>query len=109
MTIRFHLDENVHGAVADALRRRGIDVTTAADAKLIGATDEQRLAFAQLQGRTVVTHDVDSLRPHAQGAEHTGIAFCHAHKHSLRESVAALLLLAANTTAEEMANKAQYL
>ena len=26
--IRFHLDENVGNAIADGLRRRGIDVTT---------------------------------------------------------------------------------
>jgi hypothetical protein len=36
-TIRFHLDEHVDHAVADGLRRRGIAVTTTADADLLGA------------------------------------------------------------------------
>jgi hypothetical protein len=45
-TLRFHLDEHVPAAIAAALRRRGIDVTTAADAGLLGATDEDHLAFA---------------------------------------------------------------
>ena len=27
-TIKFHLDENVNNAVADGLKRRGVDVTT---------------------------------------------------------------------------------
>jgi hypothetical protein len=34
-TIRFHLDENVNGAIADGLRRRGIDVTNTPEAELI--------------------------------------------------------------------------
>jgi hypothetical protein len=38
-TLRFHLDEHVAGAIAAGLRRRGIDVTTAADAGLLGAED----------------------------------------------------------------------
>jgi hypothetical protein len=38
--IRFHLDENVDSAVADGLRRRGVDVTMPNDVGLIGASDE---------------------------------------------------------------------
>ncbi len=109
MAIRFHLDENVHGAVAEALRRRGIDVTTPSDAGLVGATDERHLAFARQQGRIVVTHDADFLRLHAQGTEHAGIAFCHARERSLRELVSALSLLAVSTTAEATANRVTYL
>lgn len=36
-TIRFHLDEHIDPAVADGLRRRHIEVTTAAEAGLLGA------------------------------------------------------------------------
>lgn len=39
-TIRFHLDENCGNAIAEGLRRRGIDATTTHDAGLIGASDE---------------------------------------------------------------------
>jgi hypothetical protein len=46
MEIRYHLDESVHGAVALGLRHRGIDVTTAADAGLLGAADAAQLAYA---------------------------------------------------------------
>ena len=38
--IRYHLDENVHHAVARALRLRGIDVTTTSEAGLMAAPDE---------------------------------------------------------------------
>jgi hypothetical protein len=40
-TIRFHLDENCHRAIAEGLRRRGINVSTTPEAGLRSATDEQ--------------------------------------------------------------------
>jgi hypothetical protein len=36
MAIRLHLGENDHLALAEALRRRGIDVTTPVEAGLVG-------------------------------------------------------------------------
>ncbi|MEW6249347.1 MAG: DUF5615 family PIN-like protein [Planctomycetota bacterium] len=109
MAIRFHLDENVHGAVADALRRRGIDATTPSDAGLCGATDEQHLAYAGRERRVIITHDVDLLRLHARGAEHAGIAFCQARGRSLRQRVGALSLLAISAPPEGLANRVVYL
>ena len=60
--MRFHLDEHIHPAVADAMRRRGIDVTTTAEADLIGEPDAAQIAFAQAIGRVIVTADADFLR-----------------------------------------------
>ena len=37
--IRFHLDENVSNAVAEGLRRRGIDITTTPEESLISVSD----------------------------------------------------------------------
>ena len=59
-----------------SIRRRNIDVTTAADGGLTGATDVAHLEFAASSGRVVVTQDDDFLRLHAQGATHAGIAYC---------------------------------
>jgi len=50
MPVRFHLDENIPRSIAVGLRQRGIDVTTTADAKLIGASDEIQLEFARESG-----------------------------------------------------------
>jgi hypothetical protein len=47
--IKFHLDENVSNAVAEGLRRRGIDVTTTPEQDLIGASDLEQIAFARDQ------------------------------------------------------------
>jgi len=39
--IRLHLDENISQAIANGLRRKGIDVTTTPEKSLIGKLDEQ--------------------------------------------------------------------
>jgi len=90
MPLRFHLDESVHLAVADALRRRGIDVTTPQEAELLGASDAEHLAFANDRERVIITHDSDFLRMASQGAPHCGIAFCHNQTISIGKMVRAL-------------------
>jgi predicted nuclease of predicted toxin-antitoxin system len=68
--LRFHLDEHIDTAIADGLRRRGIDVTTTPEAVLRGAEAEAHVAFALSEGRVVVTNDADFLRLHRQGVRH---------------------------------------
>ena len=58
MEIRFHLDENVNGAIANGLRLRGIEVTTSNDVGLIGSSDESQLAFSRDNDRVLVTHEM---------------------------------------------------
>ncbi|MEG3849128.1 DUF5615 family PIN-like protein [Microcoleus sp. herbarium19] len=62
--VRFHLDESVESAIADGLRRRSIDVTTTPEVGLLGASDEEQVAFALVQGRVIFTYDADFLRIH---------------------------------------------
>jgi predicted nuclease of predicted toxin-antitoxin system len=71
--IRFHLDEQVDHDIAQGLRLRGIDVTTASDAGLLGASDEAHIAFALEQRRLILTHDADYLRSASAGCSHAGI------------------------------------
>jgi len=54
-TIRFHLDENCSKAIADGLRRRGIDITTTPEAGLMGVPDDQQAAYGLAQGRVIFT------------------------------------------------------
>jgi hypothetical protein len=109
MAIRFHLDENVSGAVASALRRRGVDVTTAADAALIGADDRAHLRFAVQENRVVVSHDDDFTRIHSQGVEHAGICYCPKDKHSMGDLIRLLVLVHECFTAAEMQGHLEYL
>jgi predicted nuclease of predicted toxin-antitoxin system len=59
VAIRFHLDEHISASIAAGLRRRGIDVSTAAEAGLASADDAAQLAFAISSGRVLVTQDAD--------------------------------------------------
>jgi hypothetical protein len=76
-TIRFHLDEHVAHAVADGLRRLGIDVTTSTDASLLGAADADQIAYGLAQLRVIFSEDDDLLALAAAGVEHAGLAYCH--------------------------------
>jgi len=73
--IKFHLDENMELAIADGLRRRGIDVTTTEDVDLTGTIDEDHLSFAESHGRVLVTRDTDFLQLDARLQRHNGIIF----------------------------------
>src|SRR5690606_18050728 len=108
-SLRFHLDEHVSPAVAEGLRRRGIDVTTTDDVGLKGAYDDEQLAFALREGRVLVTHDRDFPRRHAAGAQHAGIAYCFQRKHSVGNLVHVLLLMTDCLTAEDMHGALEYL
>src|SRR6266545_1951420 len=56
-TIRFLLDEHCPTALAEGLRRRGIDVTTTPEVDLMGASDEEQAAFGLSEGRVIFTQD----------------------------------------------------
>lgn len=81
--IKFHLDENVHNAIAEGLRKQGVDVTTTPEVGLIGASDEQQVLFISQQQRIIFTHDADFLRLHQQGVQHTGIVYSRQGKRSI--------------------------
>jgi predicted nuclease of predicted toxin-antitoxin system len=91
--MRFHLDEHVARGVATGLRRRGIDVTTTADAGLLDASDEAHLEFARHEQRVVVTQDSDFLRLDASGVSHCGIVYAAQGARSIGELVRFLTLM----------------
>jgi predicted nuclease of predicted toxin-antitoxin system len=55
----FLADENLDPEVIDFLRRRGLDVVSAGEAGLAGASDAAILEQARLSRRLVLTHDRD--------------------------------------------------
>jgi hypothetical protein len=107
--IHFHLDEHSDRAIAEGLRRRGIDVTTTIDATLQGATDQEQLAFAHAERRVMVTHDDDYLRLHQRTVPHAGIADRRQQTRSIGEMLRALVLIWAVLTPEEMENHVEFL
>ena len=107
--MRLHADENIAAAVVHGLRRRGVEVTTTADANLLGASDEQQLAYCQREGRVIITHDPDLLRLAAAVSDHNGVAFCHSRKYTVGQLVLRLLRLVANVSDDEMRGRIEYL
>ncbi len=108
-TIRFHLDENCPTAIADGLRRCGIDVTTTPEVGLISTTDELQANHALAEGRVIFTQDQDFLRIHAAGVPHTGIAYCHQRKLSIGAIIAGLTQIWEMMEPDEMTNWLVYL
>ena len=106
--VRYFTDEHVAGAIANALRRRGIDVRTVAEAGLLGAEDEVLMAFSRDEGRVIVTQDRDFLRMAAQEPDHPGIAYAPQGR-SIGEIVRLLDLLAQVSDVEEMRGRVEYL
>jgi predicted nuclease of predicted toxin-antitoxin system len=60
--LRLFADECVDARVVAGLRRRGVDIITAADECLLHASDEEQFARATHLGRPIVTADHDFLR-----------------------------------------------
>jgi hypothetical protein len=108
-TIRFHLDENGPTAIAEGLRRRGIDVTTTLEAALIGASDAQQAAHALAEDRVIFTQDKDFLRIHASGTPHAGVAYCQQRRRSIGAIITGLTQIWEVMSPEEMRNWLVYL
>ncbi len=107
--IRFHLDEHVAAAIAGGLRARGVDVTTSADAGVLGADDQKQLAFACSETRVLVTHDADFLLIAADGFAHAGICYCRQQSRSVRQMIEMLYLLCECFEPNDMRNRVEYL
>src|SRR4051794_19202471 len=108
-TIRFHLDEHCDHAIAHGLRRVGIDVTTAADAGLLHASDEEHVRFALAEGRVIFTKDDDYLSLDASQEPHAGIAYCHQQSRGIGEIIASLVLIWEVYDQEDMMGRVEYI
>lgn len=107
-TISYYFDEHVAHAVARGLRLRGIDVKTVSDAGLMGASDEEHLAFALEEGRVLFTQDADFLRLDAEGKPHAGIIYVP-QQSPIGEIVHGLVLIHQVIEPEEMIGHVEFL
>jgi len=107
--IRFHLDEHVPHAVADGLRLLGIDVTTTAEASLLGAEDGDQIAYGLAQSRVIFTEDDDFLVLAAAGTLHAGLGYCHQNTRSIGQIIRALELIWEVYEPDEMNNRVEFI
>jgi hypothetical protein len=108
-TIKFHLDENCHRAIAEGLRRRGVDVTTTPEAGLLQASDERQIAYALALGRVIFTQDRDFLKLHAASVPHPGIAYSDKDTLGIGEIITMLVLIWELYEPEYMANRVEFI
>ncbi len=59
--MKLYLDEDISPNVCVILRKKGVDATSAHEAGMLQASDEEQLAFAAAEGRAIVTRNKDDF------------------------------------------------
>jgi hypothetical protein len=100
-------------AVAEGLKRRGVDAISARDAGNLGLTDEQQLIYASENELPLFTHDADFLQlAHhwaIAGLSHWGINYVHQQKLSMGECIRRLKILSDLFDADDLRNHIEFL
>jgi predicted nuclease of predicted toxin-antitoxin system len=113
--MRLHLDEDADAhALLNALRHRGLDVTSTRELGLLRCSDEEQLAWAFEGGRVIYTYNAsDFCRLHSefmrQGRHHAGIIIGDQQAISIGEEMRRLLRISDARTAAEMADNLEFL
>jgi len=111
--IRIYADESVDIAIAEGLKRRGVDAFSARDAGNLGLTDEKQLTYANEKKAVIFTHDTDFLRLAArwieEGRTHHGVVYCSQKAYAIGECIRRLKILAAVLSSEHMFNHIEFL
>ena len=93
--LRIYTNESVDVAVAQGLKRRGIDAWSVRDVGNLGLSDEAQFHYATKESAVIFTHDDDFLRlPHEwtqQEHEHWGIIFMFIRTNSALVSISVVL------------------
>ncbi len=113
MTVALLMDHHVHGGMTRGLRRRGIDVLTAAEDGRATATDEELLQRATELTRAVFTHDDDFLEiaDHWQrtGRHFAGVIYAHQLRATIGQIVADLHLICEAANPGELSDTVLFL
>lgn len=112
MKLRIFLDEDVHPALAVALRKRGYDAVHALEEKRLGSADDSQLIFATSEDRCLVSFNVgDFVRLHncwvAEGREHAGLIV--SKQLPVGESLRRLLVLLGKEDSEFLRGQIRFL
>lgn len=112
MKLRLFLDEDVHFALATALRKRGYDAVHTLEERRLGKSDDDQLAFASTEDRCIVTFNVgDFVRLHNRrleaGHEHAGIVV--SKQLPIGESLRRLLVLLQKEDGASMKSNLRFL
>jgi hypothetical protein len=109
------LDEDASDQdLVNALNARGIDAKSAITTGLIGASDEEQLAWATKHGRTIYTFKAKHFcKLHQEllraGKGHGGIIIGQQQRYSVGEQLRRLITLHRSRSAAEMRNEVEFL
>lgn len=111
--IRIYTNESASVAIAEGLKRRGIDAFSARDTGNLGLTDEEQLNYAREERAVIFTHDTDFLqiadRWADEGRSHYGVIYCHQKSCRTGEAIRKLRVLTSVLTFEDMVNHIEFL
>jgi predicted nuclease of predicted toxin-antitoxin system len=114
--IAIYTDEDITSELAPALRERGFDAQSAAEANLLGQSDEKQLDYAFTHGMAILTcnsrHYLKLARMYATtGRPHGGIILsAEQYSHKRFGTLLHLVLRLLNSlTAEEIVDSVLYL
>jgi hypothetical protein len=112
VNLQIFLDEDVHLALAVALRKRGHDAVHAGEKGRLGLADKDQLELASNDGRCLVTFNVgDFVQLHnhwlESGQEHAGIVV--SRQLPVGESLRRLLALLQTEDSESMRTQLRFL
>ena len=109
---RIYTDEDIYGELAEALRKRGVDAESTAEAGNLGLEDREQLAYAVTQKRASLTFNRDHYERLAveyflNDREHYGIII--SPQYEFGEFLRRVLKLLESVTADELRNQIRYL
>jgi len=113
VSLILYMDHHVHAGITAGLRRRGVDVLTAAQDGASDWDDEPLLERAGELGRVLFTQDDDLLAiTHAWlkgGRDFSGLVYGHQLALTVGQAVRDLELMARVLNPEEMRNRIEFL
>ena len=113
MSLKFYLDHHVPAAIADGLRRRGVDVLTAYEDGTAELDDPDLLSRTTQLGRVLFSQDRDLLVLADQwlqaGRTFGGLVYAHQLSVTIGEAVRDLTLIAQVLEPEDMQNHVEFI
>ncbi len=111
--LRIYIDENVDIRIAEGLKNRGIEVFSAKQKGMTGASDLEHFTYAFQIRAVIFTHDRHFLKIAKKliddGKNHCGVIFVSMNKLSIGECIKRLALYADVLSVEEMKNQIEFL
>ena len=113
MTLPIYMDENVHGAITNGLRQRGVDVLTVQEDNRSGIPDSEVLNRAIELNRILFSQDDDLLleasKKQKSGLSFPGVIFAQQTKVSVGTCIRDLELVSTLGHSDEFKNSVLFL